>query len=344
MICVEESSEFVPHGRSIVSLHPRGLFGDLPPPPGQDHDESWQLRAGGEQELYSRESTVVWSVGGKTHKCYSLREPVLQALWTTFHSSPRHALAPAPATAGVPEEPEGEPLPSIVARDSSVLRVFTEQGQDFRVALQFAVRRCWQTKFGLLIEREVVEREEAEQDATPPVIFSLLHPLDDFTRVVVRQAGLLTEWTEPNTRLVFTSASPSLAVSYNSDTEQHSVWRVRRASLQEARQALYREEGEGSKVTGSQTPSTRDSLRLGQVTNSPVWLGTSGASPHVSLGASSMSRGTTPSHSRAGTPMGSRTNSPGLSSMANILRGGQSPSTLGKVRRQDRLRASPRIL
>ena len=34
--------------------------------------------------------------------------------------------------------------------------------------------------------------------------------------------------------------------------------------------------------------------------------------------------------------MGSRTNSPGLSSMANILRGGQSPSTLGKVRREDR--------
>ena len=59
---------------------------------------------------------------------------------------------------------------------------------------------------------------------------------------------------------------------------------VRRASPQEARQALYREEGEGSKATGSQTPSTRDSLRLGQVTNSPVWLGTSGASPHVSLG------------------------------------------------------------
>ena len=162
--------------------------------------------------------------------------------------------------------------------------MFTEQGQDFRVALQFAVRRCWQTKFGLLIEREVVEREEGEQDATPPVIFSLLHPLDDFTRVVARQAGLLTEWTEPNTRLVFTSASPSLAVSYNSDTEQHSVWRVRRASPQEARQALYREEGEGSKATGSQTPSTRDSLKLGQVTNSPVWLGTSGASPHVSLG------------------------------------------------------------
>ena len=51
---------------------------------------------------------------------------------------------------------------------------------------QFAVRRCWETKFGLLIEREKVERSE-EEEASAPVLFSLLHPLDDFNRVVTLQ-------------------------------------------------------------------------------------------------------------------------------------------------------------
>lgn len=326
MISVEESTEFVPHGRHIVSRHPKGIFGEVVE---EDGEEWWEVWGGG--ELYWRGATVVCSRGGRTRRCYSLGAPVLQAVRVTFHADPSR---PTILPTAVPEEPTGAPMPSVVVRDAGVVRVFTEDGRDFRVALQFAVRRCWSTKFGLLIERE---GGEEEADPAPPVLFSLLHPLDDFTRVVTRQGGRLAEWTEQTNRLVFTSSEPSLAVSYNSSTEQHSVWRVRRATQQEAVAGLYMgeggREGEGS-CPGSQTPSTRDSLRLG-VSHSPAWPHNSSLhSPHASL-PSLPSRGATPSHSRTGSPLvPSRTASP-LSSMANIVRGGvgvQSPGLAGKVR------------
>ena len=206
-----------------------------------------------------------------------------------------------------------------------------------RVALQFKVRRCWRTKFGLMIEREVRAEEEEEdphgkvlgeksqQTSPPPVLFALLHPLDDFTRVVNKQGGRLSEWREDTNRLVFTSSTSSLAVSYNTSTEQHSVWGVRRANQQEAERGLFLDPREGESSTGgiSHTPSSRDSMRLmGQsCSRSPAWLHSSSLIQSPSL----PSRGVSPS-SRGASPQPSRNGSPN-SAMANLLRGGQSPNT-----------------
>ena len=95
MISVEECQDFVPNGRQIAALHPKGLFGD----PASDelgeeeaNGEWWQLREGGE-ELYCSSSTVTWSQGGRVKKCYSLREPVLQTLHCTFYSNSPHVSA-----------------------------------------------------------------------------------------------------------------------------------------------------------------------------------------------------------------------------------------------------------
>ena len=208
-----------------------------------------------------------------------------------------------------------------------------------RVALQFKVRKCWRTKFGLLIEREVRAEEEEEEDRSigkilggksrqtspPPVLFALLHPLDDFTRVVNKQGGRLSEWREDTNRLVFTSSTSNLAVSYNISTEQHSVWGVRRANQQEAEGGLFLDPREGETSAGgiSHTPSSRDSMKLmGQsCSRSPAWLHSSSLIQSPSL----PSRGVSPS-SRGASPQPSRNGSPN-SAMANLLRGGQSPNT-----------------
>ena len=90
MISVEECQDFVPNGRQIAALHPKGLFGDPTSDElGEDerNGEWWELREGGE-ELYCSSSTVTWSQGGRVKKCYSLREPVLQTLHCTFYSNP----------------------------------------------------------------------------------------------------------------------------------------------------------------------------------------------------------------------------------------------------------------
>ena len=37
-----------------------------------------------------------------------------------------------------------------------VVRIYSDAGEDWQVALQFGVLRSWQTKFGLLLERQVL--------------------------------------------------------------------------------------------------------------------------------------------------------------------------------------------
>ena len=61
------------------------------------------------------------------------------------------------------------------------------------MALQFPVRNCWSSKFGLLVERQVTEELE-DLSTNKSVLFSLLHPLDDFTRVVMKQSNRISEF------------------------------------------------------------------------------------------------------------------------------------------------------
>ena len=226
MISVDDAGEFVPFGRSVVTRHPQGVTGckasdDVMQVGVQgvsllgvedglegEEEEHWEIWDHPREELYTRESTTVWSIGGKTHKCFTLANKVLQSLRCTFHTNPSR---PTILATPVPEEPGGEAFPSICVRDKEVLRVFTEQGQDFNVALQFAVRKCWASKFGLLVERVA--------QTAAPVLFCLLHPLDDFTRVIVKQGGRLSEWTDQSNSIIYTSTEPSIAVTYNSLTE-----------------------------------------------------------------------------------------------------------------------------
>ena len=62
------------------------------------------------------------------------------------------------------------------------------------MALQFPVRSCWSSKFGLLVERQVTEELQEDLNANKSVLFSLLHPLDDFTRVVMKQGNRISEF------------------------------------------------------------------------------------------------------------------------------------------------------
>ena len=361
MISIGEASEWTPHGREIVSRHPQfdlgkdddirlgvagtTLLGDEEfRCPGQ---ETWRLEEGGE-ELYTKDDTAVLSSGGQTRKCFTLATPIHQALRCTFHSYPDRPLVLAMAQ--VSPQPEGEPMSSTCVRDAEVLRVYTDKGQEYNVALLFSVKRCWATKFGLLVERRVEEGAkqcfspgENELDTGRSVLFFLLHPLEDYTRVVMKQGARMWEWQDQNSVIVHISSEPSICVTYNSVSNTHSVWRLRRATQLEADKCLYlasdtpeisgtpssHKSGASSTLTGSCTPS-----RLGHSTN------TNSPSQSRSIGTPFHSRPGTPFHSKPGTPSHSRsqskTNSP-MSTMASMIRTGdrppglQSPNLLTKI-------------
>ena len=96
MISVDEAGEFAPFGRSVVSRHPQGVTGckssedavqvgvqgvsllEMDDQMDGGDEEHWELWDHPREELYTRDSTTVWSIGGKTHKCFTLANKVLQ--------------------------------------------------------------------------------------------------------------------------------------------------------------------------------------------------------------------------------------------------------------------------
>ena len=339
MISIGEASEWVPHGREVVSKHPQfdvgkddnlhlgvagtTLLGDEELTcPGQ---ETWRLEEGGE-ELYTKDNTAVLSSGGQTKKCFTLSSPIHQALRCTFHSYPDRPLVLAMAP--VSPHPQGEPMPSTCVRDAEVLRVYTDHGHEYNVSLLFSVRSCWTTQFGLLVERQVSGTQpqfspgEHELDTGRSVLFFLLHPLEDYTRVVMKQGSRLWEWQDQDSVIVHVSTEPSICVTYNSMRDTHSVWRLRRATQLEADKCLYLA-SDTPEVSG--TPSSHKSGASslgGACTPSRLAHSTNTASPSQSrsLGTPFHSRPGTPSHSRSQ----SRSHSP-MSTMASMLRTGDRP-------------------
>ena len=175
------------------------------------------------------------------------------------------------------------------------------------------MRSCWSCKFGLLVERQITEQVE-DLDTTKSVLFCLLHPLDDITRVVMKQSNRISEFQ--GQVLIFTSREPSLAVTYCSETESHTVWRVRRVTQAEADKTLYLEWQES---TLSGTPSQSSSLRHSslQITPSRIHSNTNSPSQSRSTSTPFISRSTTPCQSR---PQ-SRAQSP-MNTMASMIRTG----------------------
>ncbi|XP_040574760.1 LOW QUALITY PROTEIN: anaphase-promoting complex subunit 1 [Lepeophtheirus salmonis] len=274
MVYVKETKEFIPAGRIALRSHPgkTSVFNGQPStpwmPPGMemeedenkeivDEKEEWTLmgRDNALMELYTKGNTVVWSQHPHVIKSYTGEGEVKQALWFVFHEYPkcpsiinscnlnRHPMedstfTPVRSFCKQKEQQDyelGDPIPSIVIHESGTLKIFTEKGEDFSTALPIPIKKCWPSKYGLLLERDCQGRQNL------PVLFALLHPLGDITRIVMKERDksvgpILSE----NQRIIFTSENPSICVIYDSLNDHHSVWKIRKATSSEGKVSSLR--------------------------------------------------------------------------------------------------------
>ena len=62
----------------------------------------------------------------------------------------------------------------------------------------------------------------------------MLHPLEDFSRVVFKNASnKIDELKDASQQIVFSDVESSIVITYNKITDKHSVWRLRRATPEE---------------------------------------------------------------------------------------------------------------
>ena len=173
---------------------------------------------------------VEWRKGGKTVKVYSGQNLTLQALWTSFISDCKTS----------------NNMEYVVIRERERLRVYSEGGQEYFVALPYALRKVWNTKFGLLLEKSGKTNDNTTAAYSshagiandyegyrikPPKLMALHHPLDDLTRIVIKREiegkKKFSEWNSNRHTILFTSPEPSICLTFDNVTGYHNIWHIR---------------------------------------------------------------------------------------------------------------------
>ncbi|KAL1501054.1 hypothetical protein ABEB36_006453 [Hypothenemus hampei] len=194
-----------------------------------------------EEELYVKGYTAVWSKGllnnidqedngRKIISCYTVPFPIKQALWSTFYCErPEFENSVNDIYMKTNDEPSGVPTFSICLVDSHHLRVFFLKGEQFVIPMPFYIEKVWNTKFGILIERctESIKNEKYSHES-PGSLFSLTYPLDDICPVAVSRNSIITKLSATNYKLVFTNQNPSICMLFDTQTKEHSVYKIRK--------------------------------------------------------------------------------------------------------------------
>ncbi|XP_035687108.1 anaphase-promoting complex subunit 1-like isoform X1 [Branchiostoma floridae] len=346
IISASEPQEFVPYGREYTSCHPDGFS---PPSPTRTLDgtsmrehgvpiksfsevsmadtpkkESWSLQAGGEgevcdEELYTRGNTVVWSRGGQSAtrmviRSFTVPSPVQEALWCRFEFSRKEANKPV-------KKSDKKVMSGIAVVETSCVNIYTKEGEEYIAPLQFQAQHTWSTKYGLLFERSISEAEITSPkrgSEALPKLFSMCHPLDELCPVVCKYGGplgvgKLSYVNDPMQHVVFTSADPSLVMTYDTVLGVHSVWTLRTAR---------NEEVAGLSSTHYGDTSTIPSMPSSHHVTTPLAGLSSSTQSRLSLSQSPSLSPAYRTYSRPSTPgLSSRSHSPAvLSHMATLSR------------------------
>ncbi|KAG7200866.1 hypothetical protein KM043_003229 [Ampulex compressa] len=268
MIAASDPVEYTPGGRQTVLRHPGSVISQQLSNNRATLGESvllqrlsqvniserspkefWKVRESdtcGEEELYYTGKVAIHSKGGQAARilqtAYTCETDIKHALWCTFRTNmPDHLFK---GKENENEDYKQQTIQCVCLLDSYTLKVFTETGEDYVSSLQFQVSAVWPTKYGILLEKSQVSLADSRytsleasrlpppSDVNLPVAFSLMHPLDEICPVLIKH-GSISYMCESNLQIVFTSSEPSLAVIYDTKTGLHSVYKIRKALVEE---------------------------------------------------------------------------------------------------------------
>lgn len=346
-----------------------------------------------EEELYVKGCTAVWSKGlnsspatgmftpecRETIACYTCENPIKHAVFCDFHVNFNNTMLIDALNSQIGDEKKSikiedttehiptKVMPSLLLLDNKCMRVFATDGREYVTSLPFQVKKVWNIKYGILLEKDATPllhnslltnsfmrmneshnfsfsksrsnftnmsaklRAESisgyDQDYPLPTCFSLTHPLDDVTPILVKSHQGLQYYNDSDLQIIFASANPSIVFTYDWKLGIHSLWKLRKTTRDEC---LTMCPNPNTSETLSQTCEFGSrSFNLGNKhTNS--WM-TAIASPYTSRKNTN-----TPTRSHVNSPMANAFHQQGMSPHGSIIHtsmsmlGGQnqSPPTL----------------
>lgn len=171
----------------------------------ENYNESWVIRevyqqnvseelaflnpptVNSEEELYFRGNTAVWSCGmpdvehEKTASeiCYTTESPIQYAFFCT-----KNFLDADFKIENKPVRTRDNQGIGII--DTNSLKVYATNGENLVTSIESPINKLWITKFCVLLEKEASTTIIDGHAVAMPRIFSLSHPLDDMSPVLLK--------------------------------------------------------------------------------------------------------------------------------------------------------------
>lgn len=242
-----------------------------------------------------------------------------------------------------------EIMPSIVLLDSRCMTVYATDGREYMASLPFQVKKVWAMKYGILLEKDAVPVQlnsflpntglkpnetnspfhrsrnlyntsgKSQQDSISvydndiplPTCFSLTHPLDDATPILMKSPSQgIQYYNDGDLQIIFVNTNPSIILLYDWKVATHSLWRVRKATRDECL----------SMCPNMNSTTTLFSQSCDYI-DSPMQSNRNATSWATGLGSPSQTRRTpnTPTRSKLNSPMANALHQQGMSPHASVV-------------------------
>lgn len=176
-----------------------------------------------EEEIYYKKNTAVWSKGIKEDR------DVLPAVLFTCDTPIKYAFFCSQNFL----DPT-KPLTTICIIDSSSIRFYSENGEDFITNLEFPVSNVWNSQIGIVLEKEASNAIIQNHAISMPRIFSLIHPMHEMAPILNKsQFGTISYLTETEYKVIFVSDESDLVLMYDNKIGKHFIAKLRKASEDE---------------------------------------------------------------------------------------------------------------
>lgn len=196
-----------------------------------------------EHELYVKGTTAVWTKGVCEERgermprmCFTCETPIQHAFFCppSFiqHENPDRRKRPEP---GGDESKDAKQFEfAICLIDSTVLRVYAPNGEDYITSLEFSVAHVWSTNQCILLERNITNPTISTNSMQMPKLFSLTHPLNEMAPVLMRSLnGSVSFFSDTDCKIVFASDDLDLVLIYDQKLGRHFVALLRKATADE---------------------------------------------------------------------------------------------------------------
>lgn len=119
--------------------------------------------------------------------------------------------------------------------DAETLRIYSPCGEDYRTSFPFPVSNVFQTKYGLILEKNASSAVVNDMHSLAmPRVYSLSHPLNDICPILLKAMnGQIGFVTDGRIKIAFTVFENDLVMVYDGKIGKHILCKLRKATQEE---------------------------------------------------------------------------------------------------------------